>query len=216
MKKLNMILRPTRCGFRLHPNFRLRAFVLLELIIIMGLLLILFVTYWGRGSIQNQRKKQQACRQNLQLVYLALQNYALDHDLRLPTEATAKTSEEPLSLLVPKYTTRSDIFICPGSKHSRIPQGESFRRRKISYSYLSGLKNESASGQWVLADWLIRAQAFQAGDQIFSSDGKGPGNNHDKFGGVILLMDGSAEITGPTASINLELPKGTKILNPNR
>ena len=192
------------------------AFVVLELVVVCGLLLFLFTLYFSRGSVNFQKKQKAACRQNLQLIHVALQTYANENGGRFPDIATAKTSEDPLSLLIPKYTTRSDLFTCPGTRDPRLPQGEPFKTRKIGYSYLAGLTTQAATDQFLMADWLVNTLPKKAGDLAFSGDGKKPGNNHDKFGGVILFVDGRVETTGTNPTFDLQSPPGARILNPNR
>jgi len=51
---------------------------------------------------------------------VALQIYAGDFSGRLPAVTNAPTSEAPLSLLVPRYTVDTSIFICPGGKATEI------------------------------------------------------------------------------------------------
>ena len=86
---------------------------------------------WSRSSGNYQRTQKQLCQDNLQKCYVALQIFAKDHDGRLPAMPGAKTSEEPLSLLVPRYTIDTTIFICPGSKDAPLRLGETFEQRKI-------------------------------------------------------------------------------------
>jgi hypothetical protein len=77
-----------------------------------------------------------------------------------------------------------------------------------------GLTGKATAEQWIMADALVDAKAHAVGEAIFSVDGKGPGNNHDKFGGVIVFVDGRAEITKPQTKFPISIPPGTKILNP--
>ena len=77
--------------------------------------------------------------------------YALDHQDQFPGTGGAQTSEAPLSLLVPKYTVRTDLFICPGSKERKLPSAEPFKDRRISYAYLMGAHGKMPSEQWLLS-----------------------------------------------------------------
>lgn len=195
-------------------SLRREGFVLLEMVVVMGLLIFIFTLYFSRGSVKFQKQQQAACRQNLQLILVALQTYANDHKDKFPVEANAVTSEVPLSHLVPKYTTRSDLFVCPGSKQSKPPQSESFRERRIGYAYVMGLTAQSPADQFVMSDSMLNTLPKKAGDLAFSADGKKPANNHEKFGGVILFVDGRAEISPPKLTLNLTNPPQTQILNP--
>ena len=201
-------------AFRQHVR-RCRGFALIELLIVLAILLILFVVYMGRGSVHFQKAQQTACRQNLQTIHIALQTFAGDNKDRFPSDALAKSSQEALAKLVPQYTTRTDAFTCPGRKEGKLPPAQSIKNRKISYAYLMGLTN-NAPDQWIMADWLLDEKPHAAGELIFSSDGEGKANNHDKYGGVVLFVDGSARISKAKAEFPVNVPNGTKILNPSR
>jgi type II secretory pathway pseudopilin PulG len=187
---------------------------LIELLIVCAILIILFVMFMGRGSVHFQKKQQALCRQNLQTIHIALQTYANENNDRFPADAFSKTSDEALAKLIPQYTTRTDAFTCPGTKASKLPPAQSIKGRPISYAYLMGLTGKATAEQWIMADALVDAKAHAVGEAIFSVDGKGPGNNHDKFGGVIVFVDGRAEITKPQTKFPISIPPGTKILNP--
>src|ERR1019366_5402494 len=118
-----------------HPPRARSGFSLIELLVVLALMIILTTMLWGFGSESHQHAAQRACRQNLEKIYVSLQIYANDSSGLLPATTNAQTSEEPLSLLVPRYTVDTSIFICPGSKDARLPSGGSFTNRKISYAY---------------------------------------------------------------------------------
>src|SRR5512139_445188 len=103
-------------GSALGDSLHRRGFSLLELLLTAALILILFVMLYGHSSGSHQRRQKQACQQNLQTIYVALQIHAGDHDGWFPAKTNALTSEEPLSLLVPRYISVTRHFICPGSK----------------------------------------------------------------------------------------------------
>jgi type II secretory pathway pseudopilin PulG len=189
---------------------------MIELLVVSAILIILFVMFMGRGSVNFQKNQQAACRQNLLTIQIALQTYANENSDRFPADAFAKTSEDPLTKLVPQYTTRTDTFTCPGTKEAKLPPAQSLKGKQISYAYLMGLTAKASPDQWIMADWLRDTNAHAPGELIFSPDGNGPGSNHDKYGGVILFVDGRAEISKPNAKFPIATPRGTKILNPNR
>src|SRR6266404_1187794 len=114
------------------------GFTLVEMLITMALIIILFVMLYGKSSRRFQHEQKQACQQNLQNIYVALQLYANDTGGLFPIRKEAKTSEQALNLLLPRYTTVTAPFICPGTKGSPLPEGESFEKRRISYSYYMG------------------------------------------------------------------------------
>lgn len=193
-----------------------RGFALIELLIVAAILVILAVMYNGRASSHFQKAQQAACRQNLQTIHIALQTYANENKDRFPADAFSKSSQEALAKLVPQYTTRTDAFTCPGRKEDPLPTAQPIKNRKISYAYLMGLTSKAAADQWLMADWLLDTKPYAKGELIFSRDGEGTANNHSEFGGVILFVDGSAEISKPNAKFAITAPKGTKILNPAR
>ena len=102
------------------------------------LMIIMTTMMWGFGSASRQRAEKKACQQNLSKIYLAMQIYANDFAGKFPEDTNAQTSEAALDVLVPRYTVDTSIFICPGGRDSALPEGESFRKRKISYAYYMG------------------------------------------------------------------------------
>ena len=63
-------------------------------------------------------------------------------------------------------------------------------------------------------DQQVDTGAKVPGQNIFSTTGKPPGNNHEKSGGNVLFCDGHAEFTGPKAAFALPLGEGVALLNP--
>jgi prepilin-type processing-associated H-X9-DG protein len=189
------------------------GFSLVELLIVLALMIILTVMMWGFGSESHQHAMQRECRQNLEKVYVALQIYANDFGGKLPEMTNATRSAEPLSLLVPRYTADTSIFICPGSKDSPLPSGVSFANRKISYAYYMGQRLGDAQ-QPLMSDWQVNTLPKKAGDLVFSATGKPPGNNHHKYGGNFLFCDGHVELTPPPLAFSLATNQGVVLLNP--
>ena len=97
---------------------------------------------------------------------------------------------------MPHYSVDTSIFICPGGRDSALPSGVSFANRKISYAYYMGQRLGDAQ-QPLMSDRQINTLPKQAGDQVFSTNGKPPGNNHYKYGGNFLFGDGHADLTPP-------------------
>jgi prepilin-type N-terminal cleavage/methylation domain-containing protein/prepilin-type processing-associated H-X9-DG protein len=189
------------------------GFSLIELLIVIALILILTTMYWSSSSPSRQRLQLNACQKNLQKIYVALQIYANDHAGRFPDGAGARTSEEALDVLVPRYTVDTPVFICPGSKDPPLPAGEPFRQRKISYAYYAG-RGATDTQAVLMSDRQVDAQAKVAGQCAFSGTGKPPGNNHDKFGGNFLFGDGHTETTPAQLPFSLVLTQGVVLLNP--
>jgi type II secretory pathway pseudopilin PulG len=193
-----------------------RGFAIIELLVVSAILFILFIMYNSRGSGNFQKNQQALCRVNLQTIHVALQTFATDNNDRFPSDAFAKTSDEGLAKLVPQYTTRTDAFTCPGTKEDKLAPAQPIKGKRISYAYLMGLTSKAPADQWIMSDWLVDTNPHKTNELIFSADGKKPGNNHDKYGGVILFVDGNVEISKPKAQFPITSPAGTKILNPAR
>jgi hypothetical protein len=165
------------------------------------------------GSSSYQERQKKACRENLRKIFVAMQIYADDNNGTYPLTPGAKTSEEPLSMLVPRYTVDTGSFICPGSKDSRLPSGEPFARRRISYAYFMGLKQTNGN-QVLMSDRQINTLPKKEGDQVFSTAGKPPANNHYKYGGNYIFVDGHLDTSGATAPFSLVWTRGVVMLNP--
>ena len=168
----------------------------------------------GFGSRSNQQRQMKSCQKNLQTIYLALDIFANEHGGLFPAQAGAQTSEEPLSMLVPRYTVASDAFVCPGSKDSALPTAEPFARRKISYAYFMGRALTNDPGELLMTDRQIDTQLKAKGSQMFSTDGDAPGNNHHKYGGNYLFVDGRLEQGAALAKFPVTAAPGVILLNP--
>ncbi len=193
---------PTRSGFSL-----------LELLIVLAIILIITTMYWGGNSSSKQKGFQAACTKNLQKIYMAMEIYATDQGGRFPATNNAQTSEQPLALLVPRCTSETSIFTCPGSKDSEVPAGESLAKHKISYAYFMG-RRSTDSAEGLLTDRQVNTQSKLIGQPLFSADGKPPGNNHGKVGGNLLFCDGHVEGSGANTPFSLVLTQGVVLLNP--
>lgn len=200
-------------GGRLGMPSAESGFSLVELLIVLALMIILTVMMWGFTSESHQHAAQRACQQNLEKIYVSLQIYANDFGGKLPENTNATRSEVPLSLLVPRYTADTSIFICPGSKDSPLPSGVSFANRQISYAYYMGQRLGDAQ-QPLMSDWQVNTLPKKAGELAFSATGKPPGNNHYKYGGNFLFGDGHAELTSPQLAFSFVTTNGVVLLNP--
>jgi len=191
-----------RCGFSL-----------IEMLITLAIILILFTMMYGFGSKRNQMSQKKRCQGNLQKAYIGLQIYATEHDNQFPWVTNAATSEDPLDVLVPRYSADTGIFICPGSKDSALPPGESLRKGRISYSYYMGNKSDAAPAA-LLTDKQVNTNAKLAGEALFSDTGKMPGNNHHKYGGNVMFTDGSIRSSPSLAAFDLPMRTNVVLLNP--
>jgi len=150
----------------------------------------------------------------LQSIYAAMKTFALDNNGALPAVPGARTSEAPLSLLVPKYTTGSEFFICPGSKDKPLPDARPFADRKISYADYMGRTLQDGSDAPLVSDAQVDTAPKMPGQIVFSTDGKKPGNNHNKFGGNFLFCDGNVQSTAPRLAFPLAQATNAVLLNP--
>ncbi|HEY5041105.1 MAG TPA: type II secretion system protein [Verrucomicrobiae bacterium] len=189
------------------------GFSLIELLITLALLVILSTMMYGFASRGHQRSQMRLCADNLQKIYLALQIYANDFKGALPQNTNAATSEAVLDELVPRYTSDTSIFICPGGRDARIPGGEPLSRHKISYTYYMGRRLDAPQNV-LMSDRQIDTEPKRAGETVFSPNGKPPGNNHHKYGGNFLFSDGSVQSSGPQLKFSIPSAPGVVLLNP--
>ena len=190
---------------------------MIELLCVLLIMGVLSAMMYNFGSGRRQKSQKALCQDNLQKIYIALQIYAKDENGRLPMVTNALTSEQPLDLLVPKYSADTSIFICPGGRDAARPAGISLQQGKISYAYYMGRRlDDPAAAEWpLLTDRQVNTSAKAKGDQVFSLDGQPPGNNHHKFGGNFLMGDGSVTGSRPEAPMALPLSASVVLLNPN-
>jgi prepilin-type N-terminal cleavage/methylation domain-containing protein len=191
------------------------GFSLIEMLCTLAIILILFVLMWGRGASGFQKQQKAACRKNLLTLYMALDLYAKENKESYPVKRDANSSEVPLSLLVPRYTTTLQPFICPGTKDPPLPEGKNLDSQTISYAYYMGWQN-SASNAPLMSDPQVTTASKQIHDPVFSADGKKPGNNHHKYGGNILFTSGEVETISTVAPFPLVAPENVKLLNPRK
>jgi prepilin-type N-terminal cleavage/methylation domain-containing protein/prepilin-type processing-associated H-X9-DG protein len=196
------------------PSSISAGFSLIELLVVMAIIIILFTMYFSSGARDYQVKKIAACQKNLENVYVAMKTYAQDNHDHLPGLIGARTSEEPLSQLAPRYTTGTEFFICPGSGDAQLPDAKPFADRRISYAYYMGRNVTDGADQPLVSDRQVNALSKPAGVLLFSADGKKPGNNHNKYGGNVMFCDGNVQASGPGAAFPLPCPPNIILLNP--
>jgi len=195
------------------PAAACAAFSLIEALISLTLVFAIATIYFGFSAPDRRRNSQKVCQANLQKIFLALEIYAQDHTGKFPVTTGAKTSEEPLDLLIPRYSADTTIFHCPAAKGSPPPAGEALRSSKISYAYFMG-RHSGGETNVLMSDAQVSTQAKSAGAEIFSTTGRAPGNNHAKAGGNLLFSDGHVEWSLPQLSFSLPLPPDVVLLNP--
>jgi prepilin-type N-terminal cleavage/methylation domain-containing protein len=189
------------------------AFSLIELLCVMAILLILTSIYWGSTSGDRQRRLKAACQKNLSSIYVAMQIYAAENAGNFPTATPARSPQEALDVLVPRYTSDISAFICPGSKDSLPPPGQPLRKWRISYAYYMG-RSATNSQQVLMSDQQVDSQPKTTGQQLFSGTGQPPGNNHGKSGGNLLFSDGQTQSSLAQAPFPVGLDSGVVLLNP--
>jgi len=184
------------------------------MLIVVILLVVLTVVMGGGYGAAARNRTLADCRKNLQKIYLALSIYQNDNNGVFPYLKDAATPSGPLSLLVPKSTTVTEMFICPGSSDPTLPEAESFASRRISYAYYMGRTTNDDPGAIIVSDAQVDIAPKKTGQQIFSEDGKKPGNNHGKYGGNLLTRGGEAVGCGTKLERDAGYPPGVRLLNP--
>jgi prepilin-type processing-associated H-X9-DG protein len=205
---------PNRSRCAAAPR-RARAFSLLELLIVAALIIIMFTLYWGGGNRSYQTRQIANCEKNLEYIFVALKTYSVDNDGKFPFLANAQTSEPVLSQLVPRSTTRTEFFICPGGTDKALPDGKPFANRTISYAYYMGHNAAEGADQPLVSDRQVDTGSKLTGQIVFSPDGKKPGNNHNKYGGNVMFCDGSVRPTPAQAAFDLTNATNVVLLNPS-
>ena len=203
----------SRARYGFDRAFSQTAASLLEALFVVALLLILTTLYWGSSSESRQRQRLRACQHNLESVFMALQIYANDQRGAFPAVTNAERSEEPLALLVPRCTTDTSVFLCPSSKDAPLPQGLPFSNGRISYAYYMG-RRTADNPEVLVTDRQVDTRPKAQGQQLFSPDGRAPGNNHGADGGNLLFADGRISTSPPSAGSWLSLTQGVVLLNP--
>ncbi len=180
---------------------------------VISLIVILTTLYWGSNSGTRQKKMQLECENNLQKIYIALELFANEHELKFPEKPGARVASEPLDLLVPRYTSDTAVFTCPASNDRPLPAGESLQKNTISYAYYMGRRLKE-SGEPLMSDRQVDTQSKVPGQTVFSPTGKAPGNNHGKEGGNFLFCDGHLQSSRPDAAFSLVYTQNVVLLNP--
>lgn len=163
------------------------GFSLVELLISVLLIATLYAVVLGPSAGQVKARQFAACAENLRKIHLALGIYANEHNSAYPSAPGATSSEQPLSLLVPKCTTDTSVFTCPATGRAPLRQGQAFSGRRISYAYVSGLSRNDPPGTPLACDTRT-------------------GDNHKKSGGNVLFIDGHVEQVAPNPPHDLALP----------
>ena len=202
------------------PSDRKRAsggFSFIELLCTLAILLLLFALSFGVGGKDRQAARQQQCRDNQRLVHQALSIAATEAGGAFPTVRGATESDAVFATLVPKYSSRVDVFRCPGRTRDPFTGASATTRRfRNHFAYLSGLTSTTAPDptQWLLSDAQVDTRPKEPGAALFSAKDDGPGSNHGGHGGVVTFVDGHSEVSPPKAAFAVRVPAGTQLLNP--
>ena len=200
-------------GIHPCPSCSRGAFSLIELLVVVGLILIVIALMWGPSSSSYQKRQAQLCEENLQKIQVAMEIYAHDNAGKFPVTPGARSSEDALAVLVPKYTADTSIFTCPASKDSPLSADEAMAKGKISYAYYMG-RRLTENNEVLMSDRQVDERSKAAGQPIFSSTGKSPGNNHRKSGGNLLYCDGHVVACPADVPFPVVLTSGVVLLNP--
>ncbi len=177
-------------------------------------ILVILVSLFGRGGGRKDVALQTACQRNLEKVFMALDIYSSEHAGNFPVKPDARTSEDALSLLVPKYTADTSMFLCPASKSSSLSPGQALAEGRISYAYYMGRQATNAA-QPLMSDEQVNTLSKEVNEVVFADSKKPPGNNHGKLGGNFLFTDGHLDSSPLRAAFSLVLTQGVVLLNPN-
>lgn len=193
---------------------RIAGFSYIELLISTTIIGICYVMLMGSGSALGQSRAKAQCAEHLAQLHQSLTLYAAEHEGAYPQVTGATSSEAPLSLLVPLYTTDTSLFICPGSKDLPLPPAQPFPDRHISYAYYMGLRKDAPAGTPLVSDAQATLGAKTYGAAIFSAEGGSPGNKHRSYGGNLLFVDGHVETCSAMLPRDLTWPADAVPLNP--
>lgn len=183
------------------PRCQTSGFSFVEILFAMLIVVTLYAVAVGPTKEYVQKQKLQRCAENLRKLHLTLTLYANEHEGAYPEAAGARSANDVFALLVPRYSTDTSLFSCPGSGQA-------------GYAYVAGLRKD-ADGQAMLAsDAQVNTDAKPQGARVFSDQDSGPGGNHGKAGGNVLFVDGHVETLGTKATHDLLPPPGAKLLNP--
>jgi prepilin-type processing-associated H-X9-DG protein len=196
-------------------SYRDCGFSYVELMVCTAIVLTLYAVYLGPSSRMGQEKRKADCAHRLEQLHLALALYAQEHGGVFPVTSGAHSSEQPLSVLVPQYTSDTSVFICPAGRQSELPAAQPFEDRRISYAYYMGVRSDAAPTMPLISDAQVSASATKhSGELIFDEHRSSTGGNHGPYGGNILFTDGHVESFANRVSQDLGVPSGVSLLNP--
>ena len=186
------------------PRRQHAGFSLVELLVAMFICVTVYALVVGpsRGQVRQQKLAQ--CAENLRKLHMVLTLYANEHDGAFPVAAGARSSDEILASLVPRYTSDRTFFSCPATWHSD---------GRADFAVVTGLRKDSPVSL-LASDAQVNAEPKLRGEKIFADAEGARGGNHGAGGGNLLFTDGHVETIGTAAPRDLSLPPGAEILNP--
>lgn len=117
------------------PTIRHTAgFSLVELLVTMFIGVVLYAAVVGPGRAQVRQQKLAQCAENLRKLHMVLSLYANEHDGAFPVAAGARSSDEVLASLVPRYTSDRTFFSCPATGRSD---------GRADFAVVTGLRKDS-------------------------------------------------------------------------
>ncbi len=185
------------------PSRRNAGFSLVELLVAMFIGVVLYALVVGPSREHVRRQKLADCAENLRKLHMVLTLYANEHDGAFPVAAGARSSDEILASLVPRYTSDRTFFSCPATGHGG----------HTDFAVVTGLRKDSPVSL-LASDAQVNAEPKLRGAKIFADTEGARGGNHGAAGGNLLFTDGHVETTGTAAPRDLSPPAGAKILNP--
>jgi prepilin-type N-terminal cleavage/methylation domain-containing protein/prepilin-type processing-associated H-X9-DG protein len=187
---------------RLHSGFSL-----VELLVGMFIVVALSAMVLGPSREYVRRQKLQRCAENLRKLHMVLTLYANEHDGAFPADAGARSSDDALAALVPRYTSDRSFFACPATGRP----GDA----RLDFAYVSGLHKGGVTAL-LASDAQVNAEPKLRGMKVFADADGARGGNHGKAGGNLLFTDGHVETIGTEAPRDLSPPPGARLLNPAR
>jgi competence protein ComGC len=184
---------------------RLRAFTLVELIVIVAVAVLLLLMVVPAISRQKDRSHRITCANNLKQIGMAFKTFGLDSNDQFPMYVEAKHggSLEALStgevfrhfLAISNELSTPKILVCPAD--TRPPASNFFGLANANLSYFIGMDaNDSTPAMFLTGDRNLTNGTVLPPDHILIVTSNNPVNwNHElhRFMGNVGLSDGSVQ-----------------------
>jgi prepilin-type N-terminal cleavage/methylation domain-containing protein/prepilin-type processing-associated H-X9-DG protein len=186
------------------PSHQHSGFTLVELLVAMFIVVALYATVVGPTRAHLRQQKLAQCAENLRRLHMVFSLYANEHDGAFPAADGARSSDDVLAALVPKYSSDRSLFTCPATGHSG---------GQVDFACVTGLRKD-AGISLLASDAQVNAEPKPRGTKVFADAERARGGNHGGAGGNLLFTDGHVETIGTGAPRDLSIPPGAKLLNP--